>query len=461
MRRARRTAGPVATGTVRASLLVGAAAGLLVAACVGLALVPNLVEAPRVFLALFGLAAVAYATGLYFLSRLADSRAFLLTLVVAAACRAALLPSLPTLSTDAYRYVWDARVARAGISPYAYPPVAPEIAKLRDTAIFPRLNHSTWQTIYPPAAQAFFRAVFAVAPDSVAAMKIALGVAEIVGLALLVALLRALGLPLARTAIYAWNPLVLVEVWGSAHLDALAVAAVIGAVLAAVRQRHDLAAVILGVGTLIKIYPAALLPLLVRARGMRVIAPFAVVVALGYAPLLTHGVQAFGSLPRYVAEEYFNPGLIRSAIDSPAGALVAMATWLAWIVWRGPAAGFVERLVPLIGGLVVLSPNVFPWYALWLVPFLAVTPSVWWIAFSATVMFSYAFFLYQPWAMPLWARLLEAAPLLLGVCWWLGGRVRQQYAPASSHAGDIGGAPDATIDVAPGRPRWPGGGGWS
>ncbi len=323
---------------VRTMLPVVAATGVLVAACVGLTTVPNLAEAPGAFLVLFGLAFVAYAAGLWALSALGDSRAFVVTLVVAGACRVVLLPSLPTLSTDAYRYVWDARVASAGISPYAHPPVAPEVARLRDATIHPRLNHPTWLTIYPPAAQAFFRTVYAVAPDSVLAMKIALGATEVVGLVLLVALLRALGLPLARTAIYAWNPLVLVEVWGSAHLDALAVTAVIGAVLAAVRQRHDLAAVVLALGTLVKVYPAALLPLLVRARGVRVLVPFAIVVALGYAPLLGDGVQALGSLPRYVAEEYFNPGLIRSIVAAPAVPLVGMAAWMGWVVWRGSGA---------------------------------------------------------------------------------------------------------------------------
>src|SRR5262245_37685207 len=241
-----------------------ASAGTLLMGCLGLARVPNLAEAPAAFLALFALAFAGYALGLCALTALPDARALAASLVVAGACRLVLLPAPPSLSTDAYRYLWDARVAAAGISPYAHPPVAPELTPLRDRAIYPRLNHTTWLTIYPPAAQVFFRAVHAVAPDSMLAMKTALGAAEIVGLALLVALLRTFGLPLARTAIYAWNPLVLVEVWASAHLDALAVTAVIAAVLATVRGRHVAAGVALALGTLVKLYPAALLPLLVR-----------------------------------------------------------------------------------------------------------------------------------------------------------------------------------------------------
>src|SRR5262245_33593866 len=84
-----------------------------------------------------------------------------------------------------YRYVWDARVSSAGIDPYAYAPVAPEVAGLRDADIYPRLNHSTWRTVYPPAAQALFGAVYRVAPDNVFALKVAFGLAELLALAAL------------------------------------------------------------------------------------------------------------------------------------------------------------------------------------------------------------------------------------------------------------------------------------
>ena len=133
---------------------------------------------------------------------------------------------------------------------------------------------------------------------------------------------------------------------------------------------------------------------------MRVLVPFAIVIALGYAPLFDTGWQALGSLPRYLAEEYFNPGLVRSIVDVPGASLMAMAVWTGAVAWRASPATFVDRMVPLIGGLVLLSPNVFPWYVLWLVPFLAVTPSVWWIAFTGSVAFAYAFFLSQPWGIP-------------------------------------------------------------
>ena len=402
----------------------------LILACLAMARVENLVEAPRVFLILFGAAFACYGAALWMLPRLGGRHAFVVVLVVAGLARLALLWAPPTLSTDAYRYVWDARVARASISPYAAAPTDAELAHLRDGAIFPRLNHATWRTIYPPGAQLFFRLVYAVKPDSVIAMKVALGIAEVATLVVLVSLLRALGMPLLQLTVYAWNPLVLVEVWGSGHLDALVLLSVVTAVRLAIADRKTLAAVALGLGTLVKLYPVALLALSVRGRGRRPLAAFALVVVLGYAPLVPLGSRAFGSLFQYVTTAFFNPGLLRTIIDVPVLAMMALLGWVAGASLLGAARPLVDRIVVLIGGFILLSPNIFPWYVLWLVPFLAVRPSAAWIAFTGTVALAYTFFLHQPWAIPTWARVAEFTPLAVGAGFAMARSVlRKQAAP--------------------------------
>ena len=400
----------------RVRLLVLTGAGIaLSAACWGLARVPNLVLAPRTFLALFTLAFLAYGCGALAAFRLRSPLAIAVILTIGVVTRLLLLPVAPSLSTDAYRYVWDARVSSAGVDPYAYPPEAPEIAGLRDSSIYPKLNHLTWLSVYPPAAQAFFRVVYRIAPDSVAAMKLALGIAELLALAALVLLLRTLELPVGRLAIYAWNPLLLVEIWGSGHLDALVLATVTAAALASARRRDGLAAILLGIGTLMKIYPAVLLLLLPVRRRPWVAVLFASVVVAG--TIATGGLDRWPVAPigRYVRDEYFNPGLVRSLVNEPRLALAATAGWVVAVAWRGGAGHLASRAVPLVAGFIVLAPNVFPWYVVWLVPLLAVTPSVPLIVFTGTVAFAYSFFLSEPWGIPWWARLVEGAPLGIAV----------------------------------------------
>ena len=399
-----------------------AGAGLvLCAACGVLGGMPNLVAAPRTFLVFFTLAWVAYAGGVLVAAPLRGPATLGVILAIGLLARLLLLSAAPSLSTDVYRYVWDARVANAGLDPYAYAPVAPEVARLRDATIYPKLNHPTWHTVYPPLAQAFFRAVYWCAPDSVLAMKLALGLMELLALLALICLLRTLGLPPGRLAIYAWNPLLLVEIWGSGHLDALVLATVTAAALASARGRDSMAAMLLGLGTLVKLYPAALLLLLPGRRRASVWILFGTVLVVG--TLATAGIGQWPTTPigRYVRDEYFNPGLVRSFVNEPWLALAASAVWALLVGLRPRPGSLAVRAVPMVGGLVVLGANVFPWYVVWLVPFLAVAPSVPWIAFTGTAAFAYSFFLSTPWTIPLWARLVEVTPLALGAAGRVGG----------------------------------------
>jgi alpha-1,6-mannosyltransferase len=390
----------------------------LIAACAGIARLANLVESTTSFLLLFGVAFVCYAAAGWSLGSVRGGGPVTVVVAIGIMARFVLLPTSPSLSTDVYRYVWDARVAHAGINPYAYAPVDKALEPLRDTELFPRLNHPTWRTIYPPGAEAFFRIVYAASPDSVLAMKLAVALAELVGLSMIVGLLRSAdGWPW-RVLIYAWNPLLLVEVWGMGHLDGVLVPIVVGAMWAVIRGRHGLAGALLGVGVLFKLYPAALVSLLPIGAWPTALATFASVIALGYAPGLAAGIGVLGSLPRYLREEYFNPGLVRGVIDVPLVTMAAAAAWMMVVGAVRRGAPLAERAVCLLGGLLLLSPNIFPWYLIWLVPFLAFTASLPWIAFTGTVVFAYAFFLRQPWAVPAWARALEFAPLVLGgLCW--------------------------------------------
>src|SRR5437899_13094350 len=124
------------------AILVSGAVGL-VAACFALARIENLAEAPRTFLGLYGAAFAGYGGALWALARLRVRVPLSVVMVVALLCRLALLVAPPTLSTDIYRYVWDARVASAGISPYARAPSAPELIALRDDRIYPQDRKST------------------------------------------------------------------------------------------------------------------------------------------------------------------------------------------------------------------------------------------------------------------------------------------------------------------------------
>src|SRR5215217_2507740 len=167
-----------------------------------------------------------------------DSRPILvLGLVFAALFRLSIIFFPPYLSDDIYRYIWDGRVQAAGINPYRYIPADESLAHLRDEKIYPNINRrDSAHTIYPPVAEAAFLLITRFS-ESVTWMKAAMVGFEAIAVWALVQLLISLGFARQRVLIYAWHPLVVWELAGSGHVDALAIAFIAAALLAHRRRR--------------------------------------------------------------------------------------------------------------------------------------------------------------------------------------------------------------------------------
>ena len=334
---------------------------------------------------------------------------------VAVLMRAALLPSLPFLSSDIYRYVWDGRVQAAGINPYLHVPADAALAHLRDEAVYPLINRRDYaRTLYPPAAQLVFAAVSQIS-DTVAAMKLAMVGFEALGMLCALLLLRAAGLPPERLLIYAWNPLALWSFACDGHVDAVAVGLLGLALWLRARRRYSLAGAALGAAVLVKLLPVAVAPALVRGGSLwRPMIVGAVVIAVLYLPYLAAGRDMFGFAAGYGAEEGFDTGggywvlaglghlglapaaTLRPYLAGVAAVLAGTALWIAFFRPRDPApAAVAPDVVTLCRDAAVLAALVtcaasphYAWYYPWLsLPaVIAPIPAVVWLG-SAPVLF--------------------------------------------------------------------------
>jgi len=400
---------------------------MLAAAFGGMLWLGDLFHAVGWFVVLFALASAAYAVAVGWVLRRPPAGRWALggILGVALLFRLLLLPSVPTLSTDLYRYLWDGRLALAGVSPYRHPANAPEVARFRDALVYPRLNHVEWRTIYPPGAQLVFAAVEWARPSSVIGMKLVILAADLLTIGLLLGWLKALGRPAVWVLVYAWHPLLVVEFAGSGHLDALVIATTIGALWAAARGRLLVAGALVGVGALVKLYPLLLLPAIWGRQRARVLAIGLGVVAAGYALYWREGTAVLGSLGRYLAEEEFN-GTVRAMLElglAPLGAVGLKAArllpllglaGLALAVGWGTAPAE-RRARWLVGGYLLTTPSLFPWYALWMVPLQAAAPAWPWLYLTCAVALTY---LSLPiWHIPAWVIAVQWVPFALGLAW--------------------------------------------
>ena len=356
------------------------------------------VEVP-IYLA--AVAVVLFDTGR---ERSSMSRAIAGILVVAAILRAIVLPIAP-ISTDINRYVWDGRVQAAGINPYRFLPADPALQSLRDDDIYPEINRKTYaRTIYPPLDQVVFYLVTRVSED-LTAMKAAMLAFDALAIWALLRLLKSRDVPASRILIYAWHPVPIWEFAGDGHVDAIAVAAVCLALLAAQTKRYGLAGVALGGALLAKLYPVLVAPALYRRWGWRMPVAGVVIVVAFYLPYLSAGKYVFGFLSGYGDEEGYRDGhgvylwiLLKHLWP---GAPQGLFQLYAPLVVLGLAATAATRLFrregagsDLFGAFLLAtiftamtSPH-YIWYLAWLVPFLCFYPSaaVLWLTCAATFM---------------------------------------------------------------------------
>jgi hypothetical protein len=142
----------------------------------------------------------------------------------------------PALSDDIYRYVWEGRLSAAGINPFAYAPEHSGLMQFRDTGIFPHINNKHLPTIYPPLSQFIFALSAGISP-TVGTMKAAFAFFDLATIAVLLMTLRALNLNLLQAAVYALNPLVIMEFAGSGHLDSAGIFFLMLALYCCIRKK--------------------------------------------------------------------------------------------------------------------------------------------------------------------------------------------------------------------------------
>jgi alpha-1,6-mannosyltransferase len=338
---------------------------------------------------------------------------------------------VPVFEDDWYRYLWDGAVVAHGLNPYLFSPE--EAGSLDDASpwydlvtaagdVFERINHPALRTIYPPVAEAAFALAYLIRPFSLDAWRLVCLGGEVVTLGLLLALLRTIGRPGLWALLYWLSPVAIKELANAVHMEAIVLPLVLAAVLAGARGRHLQASLWLGFAIGAKLWPILLAPVLLRpllAHPRRLLVALAILgglTALWAWPILVTTLDRQSGFVAY-AEWWRNnsahlglvEGWVRDLlrlVASPepdsnlpgrlARGLLALAagTLALWFA-RAPirdARDLAVRASLVTAAVLLLSPAQFPWYALWVLPFLAVLPSRGLILLAALIPVYYASF---------------------------------------------------------------------
>jgi len=343
--------------------------------------------------------------------------------------RLVLCGSIPIHENDFYRYLWDGKVLASGVNPYLYEPAAlyyyemgvaspgseeralseadadrlSRLAALRDAnpVVYERIGHSQVPTVYPPVAQVLFLTSHLFFGDSILGLRLLLILLDLGCLAMILALLRVLKRPAGLSVVYAWSPLVLVEIINSLHYDVLPVFCLLLGIYLALQRRAVGAMWGLICSGLSKFFGLFLLPVMFPPSEKASYARYAAcagVMLLGFLPFIlwqgtgiegvTAGLRAYTErwqnnggafLVLQQVVQFFQPdaGLLPAKAIAGLGFLAA----LLWLTWR-PAQGaeaLLRKCFAVVALFFVISPTAFPWYFVWVLPFVSLFPSASWL----------------------------------------------------------------------------------
>lgn len=335
--------------------------------------------------------------------------------------------AFPALSNDIYRFIWDGSLVLEGVNPYLFTPTQYLVTNSSHPfdQLYPLLNSPDFYSVYPVVIQVI-SAFGALATNdyylSALIIKLPILVAEIATIWMLPKVLMGFKISPKYAMLYMLNPLLIIDVVGNAHFEALAICFILLSIKWLQNERPLSAGAGMALAVATKLLPLILVPFILKALSSGARKQFFIgllgVSVLTALPLLDtvfirHFISGIG---HYFQSFEFNASIyyiVSRSISWFAGydaiavvgpALGVLTIIICWIIYfrlkpqnlkEALAAGAMAWTVYLF-----LSTTVYPWYV---APLLVLGmfgrmkyPIIW----SAAVFLSYSFYsetLQWPW----------------------------------------------------------------
>ncbi|HSN84974.1 MAG TPA: glycosyltransferase 87 family protein [Polyangiales bacterium] len=382
-------------------------------------------SAPSTVVICLGLSFAPYA-GLLALAPAFDKRSLDRVAAIAALLfGVAFVLAPPVMSDDLYRYLWEGRLWLEGVNPYRLAPDDPALAYLRDGSWKP-INNKALVSIYPPLAQLSFVVAAWLGGEVwiIKALALAAHVVSVLTVARIASGRRA-ALALAL------NPLLLAEAALNGHFDILTGLALLLTAWALARNRIVKAGVAVCAAVGLKVVGLVLLPLFARTPkalgAISLVCGSLLVPLVWWRPLLDDGSGPGQFATRWQGNESFFAivdWLARQVLSADAAAtcsrvVVTAALLVLWAVLLRRRLSPLDASRVVLWAVLLLSPQVHPWYLAWLLPLEVLAGGVAGLVWSGAVLLSYVpldrWVREGVWDMPAWVQLLSYAIVLIAL----------------------------------------------
>jgi alpha-1,6-mannosyltransferase len=358
------------------------------------------------------------------------------------------LCSLPNLSQDFYRFIWDGQLVLEGINPYLYLPE--DIIKVQNSpmpdaqALYEGMGalSASHYSNYPPLSQLIFAIAALFSNSAIGAvimMRIMVIAADIGVLYFGKKLLEALHLPVHAIFWYFLHPFIIVELIGNLHFEGIMLFFCVWSLYALHQHKIYLSAVLLAGAVSVKLIPLLLLPLFLQRLGWKKFIVYSAIVIMAvmltFFPFLSKAFLTHYSetIALWFTNFEFNASwyyLVREIGFNVKGYNIinAYGSVMPWIV-----IGFVviltcfrknKTLVQLISAMVLAlslyyftSTTVHPWYIAFLVGLSVFINYTFPIVWSVVIMLSYCAYAHTPFYEHLGLIILEYS-IVYGIFLW-------------------------------------------
>ncbi|WP_373493702.1 carotene biosynthesis protein [Aquiflexum sp.] len=321
-----------------------------------------------------------------------NARWFLSGIFGAVILRLTFIVAVPELSDDFYRYVFDGQLLNNGFNPYLYiPQVAFEKTGIVSNAywetLLTEMNSSSYFSVYPPLHQSIFW-ISAMTGENllynIVSIRLILIVFEVLNMFLIWKIIMAWGLPKNTLWLYAFNPLVIIEISGNLHFEGIVLTGLLLSIYAFGKKKYSTASLGWSFAVGLKLTPLMLGPLWLKAWSKNKLVFFLIlsgflIVLLLFPLIIDNGFAGFWkSLRLYQSNFEFNASIYYVLRE-------VFSFYLGYnpIAYLGPIMNFaafsgilvfvycwkIEKAEDLAEGMVwiyliflLLQPVVHPWY---------------------------------------------------------------------------------------------------
>ncbi len=393
------------------------------------------------FLTLILAFAIAFAAYLHWIDK-KQYRSRKRILTDAIIIRVLLILCIPRLSDDYHRFVWDGEIQTQDHDPYTELPSELTDRNAQLETAFEQMNSRDYYSVYPPVMQWVFHAAAMIPGNntwySIIFLRLILILADIGILLVGFEILKLLKRPIADMALYAFNPLVIIELTGNLHFEGLMIffslLALYLLMKANTHKQQAISALSFSAGVLTKLVNLLFLPALLRRLGFgKALAYYMLVIgftALAFYPFLSEALISnfSSSLDLYFRNFEFNASIYALSMELAShwrphytaqfvGPILAITslTVIVLVSLIRKADTWQDFMVTILFVLFIhllFSSTVHPWYVINLLAISVFTRLRFPVVWSLMVVISYFMYGNDLYEVP-WMIALEYAVVLI------------------------------------------------